>query len=142
MFTLLRTILGDFDYPEIEKANRILAPIYFLSYIFLVFFVLLVSLKYNILLLYTNILCNFVLQNMFLAIINDTYADVKTEIAIAPDEMQMTEYIQRGFFNILRRLGCSRARKSELKRELNITIRHIREALKKYFLHILHKFLV
>ncbi|XP_018574958.1 polycystic kidney disease 2-like 1 protein, partial [Anoplophora glabripennis] len=110
MFTLLRTILGDFDYPEIEKANRILAPIYFLSYIFLVFFVLL---------------------NMFLAIINDTYADVKTEIAIAPDEMQMTEYIQRGFFNMLRKLGCGRSRKSELKRELNITIRHIREALKK-----------
>lgn len=69
---------------------------------------------------------------MFLAIINDTYADVKTEIAIAPDEMQMTEYLQRGFFNILRKLGCSRGRKSELKRELNITIRHIREALKKY----------
>lgn len=43
MFTLLRTILGDFDYQEIEEANRILAPIYFLSYIFLVFFVLLVS---------------------------------------------------------------------------------------------------
>lgn len=69
---------------------------------------------------------------MFLAIINDTYADVKTEIAIAPDEMQMTEYIQRGFFTMLRKLGCGRGRKSELKRELNITIRHIREALKKY----------
>ncbi|KAJ8912075.1 hypothetical protein NQ315_000581 [Exocentrus adspersus] len=111
MFTLLRTILGDFDYPEIERANRILAPTFFLSYIFLVFFVLL---------------------NMFLAIINDTYADVKTEIAIAPDEMQMTEYLQRGFFNTLRKLGCTRVEKSELKREVNVTIRHIREALKKY----------
>lgn len=43
MFTLLRTILGDFNYQEIEEANRVLAPIYFLSYIFLVFFVLMVS---------------------------------------------------------------------------------------------------
>lgn len=43
MFTLLRTILGDFDYMEIERANRILAPIFFLSYIFLVFFILLVQ---------------------------------------------------------------------------------------------------
>lgn len=45
MFTLLRTILGDFNYLEIESANRILAPIYFLSYIFLVFFVLLVMIS-------------------------------------------------------------------------------------------------
>lgn len=43
MFTLLRTILGDFDYQAIEQANRVLAPIYFLSYIFFVFFVLLVQ---------------------------------------------------------------------------------------------------
>ncbi|KAJ8981840.1 hypothetical protein NQ317_001803 [Molorchus minor] len=110
MFSLLRTILGDFDYAEIEQANRILAPIYFLSYIFLVFFVLL---------------------NMFLAIINDSYADVKTEIAIAPEEMQMTEYISRGFFNILRKLGWAHGERSEIKREINVTIRKIREALTK-----------
>ncbi|KAJ8972185.1 hypothetical protein NQ314_000315 [Rhamnusium bicolor] len=104
MFTLLRTILGDFDYNEIEQASRILAPIYFLSYIFL---------------------------NMFLAIINDTYADVKTEIAIAPDEMQMTEYLERGFRNFLQKWGCGGGTKAEKKRELNLTIRQIREALKK-----------
>lgn len=57
LFTLMRTILGDFDYLSIEKAHRVLGPIFFLSYIFFVFFVLL---------------------NMFLAIINDTYADVKS----------------------------------------------------------------
>lgn len=58
IFTLMRTILGDFDYLAIERANRILGPIYFLSYIFFVFFVLL---------------------NMFLAIINDTYSAVKSQ---------------------------------------------------------------
>ncbi|XP_074025320.1 polycystin-2-like protein 1 isoform X3 [Leptinotarsa decemlineata] len=111
MFTLLRTILGDFDYQEIEAANRILAPIYFLSYIFLVFFVLL---------------------NMFLAIINDTYSDVKTEIALAPDEMQMTEYLSQQIRNLLRRLGSKCvSEKSETKSEINATLRQIREVLKK-----------
>lgn len=47
MFTLLRTILGDFDYIEIKEANWLLAPVFFLSYIFFVFFVLLVSTKYS-----------------------------------------------------------------------------------------------
>lgn len=58
LLTLLRTVLGDFDYVAIEKANRVLGPIYFVSYIFFVFFVLL---------------------NMFLAIINDAYAEVKAD---------------------------------------------------------------
>lgn len=43
IFTLFRTILGEFDYLEIERANHILGPIYFMSYIFFVFFVLLVN---------------------------------------------------------------------------------------------------
>lgn len=63
VFTLMRTILGDFDYLAIEKANRVLGPVYFLSYIFFVFFVLL---------------------NMFLAIINDTYSDVKSSYMQKP----------------------------------------------------------
>ena len=41
-FTLLRTILGDFNFHEIEAANRVLGPIFFLAYVFFVFFVLLV----------------------------------------------------------------------------------------------------
>ncbi|CAH1104598.1 unnamed protein product [Psylliodes chrysocephalus] len=112
MFTLLRTILGDFDYQEIEEANRILAPIYFLSYIFLVFFVLL---------------------NMFLAIISDTYADVKTEIAVAPNEMHMLEYIQKHFGRILRKMGCGKflPKQSDIKSEINANVRDIRDVLKK-----------
>lgn len=43
MFTLMRTILGDFDYLGIEQANRTLGPIFFVCYIFFVFFVLLVG---------------------------------------------------------------------------------------------------
>ncbi|PRD33327.1 UNVERIFIED_CONTAM: Pkd2l1 [Trichonephila clavipes] len=44
VFTLLRLILGDFDFEALENANRVLGPIYFLSYIFFVFFVLMTEL--------------------------------------------------------------------------------------------------
>ncbi len=47
IFTLLRTILGDFNFHEIEAANRVLGPIFFLCYVFFVFFVLLVRKTYN-----------------------------------------------------------------------------------------------
>lgn len=67
---------------------------------------------------------------MFLAIINDTYADVKTEIAIAPDEMQMSEFLKRGFYKILAKLGCKVKLQKE-KAEFNATIQQIRDALKK-----------
>uniref|UniRef100_A0A6P7F1D4 Polycystin-2-like isoform X3 n=1 Tax=Diabrotica virgifera virgifera TaxID=50390 RepID=A0A6P7F1D4_DIAVI len=111
MFTLLRTILGDFNYPEIEEANSVLAPIYFITYIFLVFFVLL---------------------NMFLAIINDTYSDVKTEIALAPDELQMTEYIGEKLAKLFRKWGSFRRFfPQKLKKEIKTTLREIREVLKK-----------
>ncbi|XP_030753981.1 polycystin-2-like isoform X2 [Sitophilus oryzae] len=111
MFTLLRTILGDFDFEEIHKANWIVAPIYFLSFIILVFFVLL---------------------NMFLAIINDTYSDVKTDIAIAPKEMELIDYLEQGFKRILLKLGC-RVRTSQPEREPqhNTNINKIRDALVK-----------
>ena len=46
-FTQLRIILGDFDYNAIERANRVLGPIYFFTYVFFVFFVLLVSCTYG-----------------------------------------------------------------------------------------------
>lgn len=41
-FTQFRIILGDFDYNAIDNANRILGPVYFVTYVFFVFFVLLV----------------------------------------------------------------------------------------------------
>ncbi|XP_002134495.1 polycystic kidney disease 2-like 1 protein [Drosophila pseudoobscura] len=59
VLTMIRMILGDFQYNLIEQANRVLGPIYFLTYILLVFFILL---------------------NMFLAIIMETYNSVKSEI--------------------------------------------------------------
>lgn len=99
MFTLLRTILGDFNYTEIEQANKILAPLFFLSYIFFVFFILLVI---NLIFLAQLIFKHF--QNMFIAIINETYADVKADIAKA---VPLSFYVKK-FVGSVMRIGSLR----------------------------------
>ncbi|EYC03314.1 hypothetical protein Y032_0095g2868 [Ancylostoma ceylanicum] len=43
VFALLRTVLGDFNFVALERTNRILGPIFFITYVFFVFFVLLVG---------------------------------------------------------------------------------------------------
>ncbi|KAF5305448.1 hypothetical protein FQA39_LY01539 [Lamprigera yunnana] len=73
MFTLFRTILGDFDYDKISNANYYLAPLFFISFIFVVFFILL---------------------NMFLAIINDAYADVQTDILVTSNDTHLYHHMQ------------------------------------------------
>ena len=72
-FTLFRIILGDFDFEQLEAANRILGPLYFMLYVFFVFFVLI---------------------NMFLAIINDTYTEVKVDMAGQEDQFRMTDFFR------------------------------------------------
>ena len=73
-FTLFRIILGDFDFHQLEAANRILGPIFFMLFVFFVFFVLI---------------------NMFLAIINDTYSEVKGDMANQKNEFEMTDYFKK-----------------------------------------------
>lgn len=83
MFTLFRIVLGDFNFHELEEANRVMGPIFFMTYVFLVFFVLL---------------------NMFLAIINDTYSEVKADIALQQSEVQVGDYLKRGYNKMLTKL--------------------------------------
>ena len=80
-FTLFRIILGDFNFAALQQANRILGPMYFILYVFFVFFVLL---------------------NMFLAIINDTYCEVKADLSEKPNEFEMGDYLKLvfGLYNI------------------------------------------
>jgi len=73
-FTLFRLILGDFDFRALQQANRILGPAYFILYVFFVFFILL---------------------NMFLAIINDTYADVKSDLSDQQNEFEMGDFFRK-----------------------------------------------
>jgi polycystin 2 len=92
VFTLFRIILGDFDFVALEDANRVLGPIFFVTYVFFVFFVLL---------------------NMFLAIINDTYGEVKTELH-AENGMTVTDYFKKGYNTLLRKLTSRQKRVIDL----------------------------
>ena len=72
-FTLFRIILGDFDFDALKTAHWLFGPIYFFLYVFFIFFVLL---------------------NMFLAIINDTYSDVKGDDTIE-NEFEVGDYFKK-----------------------------------------------
>ncbi|XP_023219893.1 polycystic kidney disease 2-like 1 protein, partial [Centruroides sculpturatus] len=72
-FTLLRIILGEYDFYQLQDVDNLLGPLYFITYVFFVFFVLL---------------------NMFLAIINDTYANVKEEMKSENTESGIFSYLK------------------------------------------------
>nr|XP_012418388.1 PREDICTED: polycystic kidney disease 2-like 1 protein isoform X3 [Odobenus rosmarus divergens] len=97
IFTQFRIILGDFDYNAIDNANRILGPAYFVTYVFFVFFVLL---------------------NMFLAIINDTYSEVKEELAGQKDELQISDLLKQGYNKTLLRLRLRKEQVSDAQKVL------------------------
>jgi polycystin 1L2 len=78
-YTMFRTMLGDFDLGVIEDADRTFGPLYLMSYIFFVFFVLL---------------------NVFLAIINDTYGAVKESVLSQKPAYQMGDFFMVGLNNI------------------------------------------
>lgn len=40
--TLLKLVFGDFDYLELEEAESIIGPLYFMAFVFFIFFSLLV----------------------------------------------------------------------------------------------------
>lgn len=83
IFTQFRIILGDFDFSEIEEANPVLGPIYFTTFVFFIF---------------------FILMNMFLAIINDTYSEVKADMSQQRSELEMTDLIRKGCNKALMKL--------------------------------------
>jgi polycystin 2 len=71
----------------ILEAHRILGPIFFLTYVFFVFFVLL---------------------NMFLAIINDTYSEVKSDMSTQKSEFELGDYFKKSYEKMLDRLNVKR----------------------------------
>ncbi|XP_065832466.1 polycystin-2-like [Oscarella lobularis] len=98
VFTLFRIILGDFDFQALESANRILGPIFFVTYVFFVFFVLL---------------------NMFLAIINDTYGDVKSDKSKGEDEFRISDYLLRGFTKLKEKLNYNKKKMETMQTVLD-----------------------
>jgi len=114
--SLMRILLGDFDYPELQETNKIMAPLLFYLFIFVSFFVLL---------------------NMFIAIICDSYADVKA----AQDDEDLRFYenlfrsIQSSIANFLRRKEAIHEITKEMKsadkdNDNRIDEEELREALK------------
>lgn len=97
IFTLFRIILGDFNFREIENANRILGPIFFITYVFFVFFVLI---------------------NMFLAIINDTYAEVKSDLAQQKSEFEISDYFKRGYEKMMNKISFKREKIVDIQKAL------------------------
>ena len=115
-FTLFRTVLGDFNFQIIEQADSTFGPLYFLSYIFFVFFVLL---------------------NMFLAIINDTYGEVKADLKRAKPAFQLGDFFMVGVNNVkfvagiqVRKLDVENAIKMAAEDDGFVTYQELRENLK------------
>ena len=98
-FTLIRTILGDFNFLDIAKANKFFGPVYFLCFVFLVFFVLL---------------------NMFLAILSDSFGEVKAEIALRESKFELGDYFKQGYVNIVEKMGA-RTRKMDIEEAHKMT---------------------
>ncbi|POI33596.1 hypothetical protein CIB84_002653 [Bambusicola thoracicus] len=112
IFSQFRIVLGDFHF-ECLEVNSILGPIYYISFVFFVFFILL---------------------NMFLAIINDTYSEVKADFAVIPNqELHITDLIRQSYNKALVKLKLRKPdtdlgdenlerllrQTSELKKKLN-----------------------
>ena len=76
----MRAMLGDFDFPAFQRAEKHFGPLFFIFYIFIVFFILL---------------------NMFLAIINDTYSEIKGEMESTKIQFEITDLFARGYNNVL-----------------------------------------
>ncbi|XP_075457673.1 polycystin-2-like protein 2 isoform X2 [Ascaphus truei] len=114
VFTQFRIILGDFDFADIEKADRVLGPLYFISFVFFIFFVLL---------------------NMFLAIINDTYTEVKADFSGIHSEFKMWDIIQQNYEQALLKLRLKKAavediNKSLFESGLNLSFHRLHEDMK------------
>lgn len=98
MFTLFRIILGDFDFVSLYDNTGTMGALYFLSYIFFVFFVLL---------------------NMFLAIINDSYSDVKADIDSSTNDFELGAYFKSGYDKMLTKLNVKQEKIKDIQDILN-----------------------
>ncbi|UJR20747.1 hypothetical protein I4U23_023865 [Adineta vaga] len=99
VYTLFLVILGSFDFPALQQAHRVLGPIFFLTYVFFVFFVLL---------------------NMFLAIINDTYMEVKADLKNRKSQFALGDFVKQGYAKMRQRLTIKRDRLADIRKALSV----------------------
>ncbi|XP_042324484.1 polycystin-2 isoform X2 [Sceloporus undulatus] len=97
IFTQFRILLGDFDFTEVEETNRILGQVYFTTFVFFMFFILL---------------------NMFLAIINDTYSEVKSDMAQQKSEMELSDLIKKEYTKAMVKLKLKKTPVDDISESL------------------------
>lgn len=95
---MLRIILGDFNFQILERYSQVLGPIYFFTYVFFVF---------------------FVLVNMFLAIINDSYSEVKSDMKKSGPDLDIGAYFKRSYDNIMKKLHLKKTEIHDMQKILN-----------------------
>ena len=98
IFALIRTILGDFDFISLSTANGFFGPIYFFCFVFFVFFVLL---------------------NMFLAILSDSFGEVKAELARRKNEFEIGDYFKQGYIRFVDKMGLHN-RKMDIEKAMKM----------------------
>ncbi len=86
---MFRIILGDFDFTSLWKAYPWIGPAYFMGFVFFGFFVLL---------------------NMFLAIINQSYGRVKDEMNQSQPEFMLSDYLKLNYSKMVDKLSLRRDR--------------------------------
>ncbi|CAF3951966.1 unnamed protein product [Rotaria sp. Silwood2] len=99
VYTLFLVILGTFDFPALQQAHRVLGPLFFLTYVFFVFFVLL---------------------NMFLAIINDTYMEVKAELQNKKSSFEISDFVKQSYAKMRERLTAKHDRIADIRKALSV----------------------
>ncbi|PAA60628.1 hypothetical protein BOX15_Mlig030870g5 [Macrostomum lignano] len=97
VFTLFRIILGDVNFYKIQQANRLIGPVYFLLYVFFVFFILL---------------------NMFLAIINEKFGEVKAdnEFGGGHARIDVARFLRRRADRLMDKLAVRRQKVLDIQR--------------------------
>uniref|UniRef100_A0A1B6DKV8 EF-hand domain-containing protein n=1 Tax=Clastoptera arizonana TaxID=38151 RepID=A0A1B6DKV8_9HEMI len=114
IFGLLRTVIGDLDYRALENSNHLLGPIFFFAYIFFIF---------------------FVLVNMYLAIIIETYCEVRADIQAGGTKPHIGDLIGQYFNKFLKMIGLKKlalARENKSQRQMSDnTYQEIRDLLNR-----------
>ena len=108
LVTQLSMTLGDFDFEALFMVDPVLATLYFFSFIGL------------------NVM---VLMNMFIAIINDSYADIQEETSEIENEFEILEYVNekyiQGVYRQFRRHKVSPQNGQKRKRKRKTKVEYL-----------------
>ena len=62
----------------------------------------------------------FVLLNMFLAIINDTYSEVKSDLSKSENDLDLGAYFKQGYDSIMKKLKLKKGEIVDIQNVLNL----------------------